>query len=170
MTIGQGTHTAGLQLQNFNMIAATLKHPSIVYDYDKSLGKLIKEDRSCCDMKIFQVQSNIDAQHQLNVHGLPNAPQLHGGVREHVAEAQAHSSCDGLTSKSRNCVFQTEVNFPYDIGKLIEALLLPNVTSIQRLHNSMLLAPTDNEKFQDFIKDAFGTLIDIFEVYRIPLK
>ena len=75
VTIGQSTCKEGLQVQNFNMNAATLKHPQEVSNFYETRGKGMQQTMSCCRTKV----QNAVQQHQFQFHIHPQVQvQLKG--------------------------------------------------------------------------------------------
>ena len=42
----------GLQVDNFNLISATIKHPDVVCEFNSKSGKAMRQDKQCCQTNI----------------------------------------------------------------------------------------------------------------------
>ena len=52
VAVGRSTCKDGLQIQNYNSMAAKLQHPYIVSDFYEKGGKAMIENNSCCRKRI----------------------------------------------------------------------------------------------------------------------
>ena len=101
VAIGRATSKDGLQVQNYNSFAGTLKHPTIVKDFYSKAGEPMKLDLSCC-------KRNLDG---VEINDLPRV----------LVEAQQENMLSESANTSENMDANTSMtsNFPYDIEDFI---------------------------------------------------
>ena len=58
VVIGRTTYSKGLEIQNFNLVAATLKHPAIVTDFDAKPGIGVQGFKLCCNTRVQHIVNN----------------------------------------------------------------------------------------------------------------
>ena len=133
-----------------------LKHPAKVINFYDAPGIGVKQDRTC--------QTRIQA----------NAQNAAGNVIVHAfninGAANGAQNDEGTSIESAN-EFNTEMQFPYDMNTFIKSLLRTNpVAPRQKKRNELIEASAALPSFQNFIRDAYGTIVDIFETYKIAPK
>ena len=78
VAIGRAIARYGLEIMNFNLFAATLKHPQCIIDFYRKTGKPLKTDRSCCRLNVHDAnlvnfhQITLNVPPQANLQGDPN--------------------------------------------------------------------------------------------------
>ena len=108
MAIGQSINKEGLQVQNYNSIAATLKHPNLVQEFNKSKFETIRQDKVCCKLNkpVRQANATNVGHHALNL------------------DLDLHSQCTKQTSADCRIQFCTDVNFPFNMEKFLKSQFL----------------------------------------------
>ena len=120
VAIGRAIAKYGLQIMNFNLFAATLKHPKCVQDFYKRTGKPLKADRSCCTLNVHD--ANLVNFHQI-VFNVPPQANVQGPATGIFEEMESNN----LTN-----------NFPYDFDDFILGELLEPITPVQEVRNNIL--------------------------------
>ena len=139
VAIGRATNKKVLQVQNFNMFAAELKHPTIVSDFNQKRGKTIVGDKSCTT-KYTTPDIGI---HQFNYAVFTQPGATNNCVNEGNASHQ-ESDMDAMNV----CPFNTE--------DLVKEQLFPEFTKVQKECNSMLIHASKTVQFGQFIIETYN--------------
>ena len=142
----------GLEIMNFNLFAATLKHPQCAIDFYKKTGKPLKSDRSCYRLNVHD--ANLVNFHQI-AFNVPPQPNLQGAASNISEDMEGNDYSN---------------NFPYDLDDFILGELLEPITPIQQLRNNILLKSTKLPSFRNFLSEQYHYLYGIVELYCIPPK
>ena len=167
VAIGRAKCTAGLEIQNYNDIAARLKHPQIVHDYYKTKSTVISELRTCCEHK-FVNESNVQLHRFTTNNQDVRKHQFSTVVMPPDTNKSGNSEKETLQCKST--IFNPDISVPFDINNFIKGLLHPEVTEIHKSRNAILTESLHKESFKCFVVDAYGMIVDLFETYKIAPK
>ena len=153
VAVGRATTKDSLQVQNFNMMSAELKHPTVVSEFNQKHGKTILGDRSCCTTK-FTVPNVGVQQFNFAVFTQPNnnLTAQNEGIDLDCEDATSTNAC------------------PFDIDAFVQEQLFPECTQIQKDRNAMLLNVSKQENFWNFVTDIYNLFLDLLEKFRVPLK
>ena len=55
VAIGRAICNKGLEIQNFNLVTATLKHPGIVTDFNAKPGIGVQGSKLCCNIRVLTI-------------------------------------------------------------------------------------------------------------------
>ena len=161
VAMGRAICTNGLEVRNLNLNVAFLKHPAKVINFYDTPGIGVKQDRTCCESRI-----------QGNVHNAAGNVIVHA-FHFHVPANGAPNfgqNDEGTCNDSAN-EFNTETQFPYDMKTFIKSLLHSNpVAPRQKKRNEIIELSATMPSFQNFICDAYATIVDIFETCKIAPK
>ena len=127
VAIGRSISKDGLEIQNYNNIAAHLKHPDVISEFYAKKSTTINMQCTWCDVKI-QTGQNIPGNigvHAFQFRAPGNVPNLHGPPNEEL----------DITSD-----VTLEETFPYDIAVFIKENEVPEVTPVQCDWNKILKA------------------------------
>ena len=152
VAIGRAIAKYGLEIMNFNLFAATLKHPQCVIDFYKKTGKPLKADRSCCRLNVHD--ANVVNFHQI-AFNVPPQPNLQGAASNISEDMEGNDYSN---------------NFPYDLDDFISGELLEPITPIQQVQNNILLTSAKLSSFRNFLSEQHHYLYGIVELYHIPPK
>ena len=144
VAVGRSTHKDGLQIQNFNTIAARFKYPKLVQEFYDSPGRGMIKNKSCCQKLL----------------SIPSAALTHNF--QFAVPAMQQSVHHVHLCVEQQCLF--------DIKELLQNQLLPEVTDIQRNRNATLIDVSKLNSFQNFIHDAYSWIHELLETYKVPPK
>ena len=113
VAIGRAICSKGLEIQNFNLVAATLKHPAIVTDFDAKPGIGVQGSKLCCNTRVQCIVNNpAVGAHAFNFQvGLNPAPNMANPIVE-----------------INDTDLTMQIEFLYDMNTFISSQLLPNIT------------------------------------------
>ena len=155
VAIGRCTKSTSLQVENFNLISATIKHPDVC-EFNSERGKAMRQDKECCKTNI--VQATGVRHHAFTFNVAATAPNL-------GSEGAGNSSqCDDFVT------FDCETELPFNYLSFIDELKLEEFTEIQRRCNEVLKSMHDKESVKTFILDVYSMLLGMFEIFQIPAK
>ena len=158
VAIGRCTKSSGLQVDNFNLISATIKHPDVVHEFNSKIGKAMRQDKQCCQTNIVRATAVRHNAFAFNV--AANAPNF-----------GAEDTCN--TSQLDDFpAFDSETELPFHYVSFIDELKLEEFTEIQRRRNEVLQSMCDRESVKTFILDAYSMLesLKVLKVSKIPAK
>ena len=136
---------------NLNLTVAYLKHPAKVINFYDTPGIGVNADRTCCDTRIQDNACNA----ALNV-------IVHAFSFNVLAHGPANLQDNGTSLDCAN-EFNTETQFPYDTKTFIKSLLHSNpMAPRQKKRNELIQVSAEMPSFHNFIRDAYGTIVDIY--------
>ena len=153
VAMGRAICSKGLEIQNFNLVVATLKHPAIVTDFDAKPGIGVQGSKLCCNTRLQCIVNNpAVGVHAFNFQvGLNPAPNMANPIVE-----------------INDTVLTMQIEFLYDMNTFISSQLLPNITPRQKECNSIIEEFRSKKSLQDFILDAYNKILELFQMYKIP--
>ena len=155
VAIGRSVRKQGIQVQNFNLIAANLKHPQIVKDFYKSKFATIRQDLNCCKFNKPVAESCSDGtvwQHSFHAVTMPNQNNLECNSEVTLRTQEATEFC-------------TDIIFPLNMETFLNSQHVMEVTQIQRNRSKLLKSVSDSENFRNFVLDAYSEVDDLFQIY-----
>ena len=128
VAVGRASNVEGLQVENFNIFAATLKHPDRVHNFYSQPGKPLKMDRSCCQQELPNIQVNVFP----TVHFGANLPNTASSDPEPGPSAsKGHRQMLEENVNKDECSIQ--LDFPFDLDDFMSGELLEPITKIQEV-------------------------------------
>lgn len=146
VAIGRATTKEGLQVQNYNTFAATMKHPQSVLDFYASRGLPIAGNKTCCqstitDEKLRHVEQNLTLNTNMD------------------SELTDHQFSNRNTKK-----------FPYNLQQFLDDNQLPEFSDHQKERNAMLQSVREEKVFITFLTYLYNKVVYFVENYKIPPK